>query len=118
MREEATEIRRRHAMHFLAVAQAAEPELQQAEQATWFNRLEREHDNLRAAVRWLLESNDAELALRLAGALGRFWEVRGFLSEGQHWLDRSLERAGAAQPPASARAPPASALRLATAAIR
>ncbi len=104
VREEATEIRRRHAMHFLAVAQAAEPELQQAEQATWFNRLEREHDNLRAAVRWLLESNDAELALRLAGALGRFWEVRGFLSEGQHWLDRSLERAGAAQPPASARA--------------
>jgi predicted ATPase/class 3 adenylate cyclase len=100
---EATEIQRRHAAHFLALAEAAEPELHKTQQATWLNRLEWEHDNLRAAVRWSLESNDAEPALRLAGALGRFWEVRGFLSEGQRWLDRALDLAVAAQPPVSAR---------------
>jgi predicted ATPase/class 3 adenylate cyclase len=100
---EATEIQRRHAMHFLALAEAAEPELQRAQQATWFDRLEREHDNLRAAARWSLESHDAELALRLGRALERFWEVRGFLSEGQHWLDRALDLAAGTQPPVSAR---------------
>jgi predicted ATPase/class 3 adenylate cyclase len=105
-RGEATETRRRHATHFLALAELAEPELQKARQAMWFNRLEREHDNLRAALRGSLESGDVELGLRLAAALGRFWEVRGFLSEGQHWLDRALALA-ASDPrpaPASARA--------------
>jgi predicted ATPase/class 3 adenylate cyclase len=101
---EAAEIRRRHAEHFLALAEAAEPELHKAQQAAWLNRLEREHDNLRAAVRWSLERHEAELGLRLAGALGRFWEVRGFLSEGQSWLDRALALAVPDPPPAVARA--------------
>jgi predicted ATPase/class 3 adenylate cyclase len=103
---EASDVRRRHATHFLALAEVAEPELQKARQATWFDRLEREHDNLRAAMHWSLESGEEELGLRLAAALGRFWEVRGFLSEGQHWLDRALALATSDPRPrlASARA--------------
>ena len=57
-------------------------------------RLERELDNLRAALGWLLERGDAgtspEMALRLAGALRRFWEVRGHVSEGWTFLERAL----------------------------
>ena len=63
-----------------------------ARQATWLERLEWEHDNLRAALTWALDRDQAEVGLRLVGALGRFWEVRGHFSEGQGWLERTLSR--------------------------
>jgi len=60
----------------------------------WLERLEREYDNLRAALRWCLERGEVrqniEMALRLAGALQWFWEVRGHWSEGQNFLERAL----------------------------
>ena len=80
----------RHAEYFLAFAEKAEPELNGPDQAAWLERLEREHDNLRAARRWLHESGQKEAGLRLAGALLRLWSTHGHLEEGQRWFEEAL----------------------------
>jgi predicted ATPase/class 3 adenylate cyclase len=98
---------REHALYFLALAEEAEPHLTGAKQIEWLDRLEGEHDNLRAALRWARERRDArdagdaeagEMELRLAGALWRFWYVRGYQSEGREQLAAVLsgghERSG------------------------
>lgn len=56
----------------------------------WWERIEDEHDNLRAALRWALETGEAETALRLVAALWQFWLARGYLREGRRWLDEAL----------------------------
>jgi predicted ATPase/DNA-binding CsgD family transcriptional regulator len=87
-------IREAHATYYLALAEQAEPHLSGPQHITWYERLEREHDNLRAALSWFLKpGSDAyrsELALRLGGALAQFWELRGYMREGRHWLERVL----------------------------
>ena len=83
-------IGRAHAMHFLALAGRAEPELWGSQAGRWLARLEREHDNLRAALGWLLARGEGELACYLAAALWRFWSLRGHLSEGRRWLEAAL----------------------------
>jgi predicted ATPase/class 3 adenylate cyclase len=87
-------MRQAHALYYVALAEKAEPELGGPQQAVWLERLEQEHDNLRAALRWSLErgaeGHSSEIALRLAGALRRFWEVRGHWSEGWTFLERAL----------------------------
>jgi predicted ATPase len=92
---EAHATRAAHAAYYLALAEQAEPQLDGHEQLSWVERLEREHDNLRTALSWLLEPGSAgeskELALRLAAALWRFWLVHGHVSEGRHWLERALD---------------------------
>ena len=84
-----------HATYYLRLAEEAEPQLRVPQQVSWFERLEREHDNLRATLSWLLEQGAAgqitELALRLGGVLALFWWVRGYISEGRHWLEQALE---------------------------
>ena len=87
-----------HARYFLELAERAAPELVGRMQRAWFLRLEQEVGNLRAAFRWLLERGEDELALRLAGALGYFWEVRGYLREGQQALEEALARTPRADP--------------------
>jgi predicted ATPase/DNA-binding CsgD family transcriptional regulator/DNA-binding transcriptional regulator YiaG len=88
--------RQAHAQYYLQLAEEAESHLFGAEQEHWFDRLERELENLRAALNWSMEPGreEAELrgetALRLAGALVRFWTVRGPESEGRSWLERAL----------------------------
>jgi DNA-binding CsgD family transcriptional regulator/tetratricopeptide (TPR) repeat protein len=62
----------------------------------WLERLEAEHDNLRAALSWTLGRREAEPALRLAGALWRFWTTRGYYEEGRRWFDGALEKGGRA----------------------
>jgi predicted ATPase len=88
--DEADALCRRHAEHFLALAEQAEPKLTGSEQEEWLKRLEREHDNLRAALSWAIERQEAELAQRLGGALWRFWYMQGYLSEGRSWLGQAL----------------------------
>jgi len=89
---EAEEIRRLHAEHLLALAEQGESKLREAEEAAWLERLDREHDNLRAALSWALESEETELGLRLAGGLWRFWFMRGHYNEGRRWLEEALAR--------------------------
>lgn len=88
--QEADAVRRLHAQCYLALAERAEPELLGARQTEWLERLEVEHDNLRAALSWFFERGEAEANLRLAGALGEFWRVRGHLREGLWWLEAAL----------------------------
>jgi predicted ATPase/DNA-binding CsgD family transcriptional regulator len=102
--EDAETWRRRHAEYYLALAEQAAPELLGPQQGIWLERLEREHDNLRAALGRALECDEVALGLRLAAALGHFWEVRGHLSEGQGWLERALSRWPEAPAPARAEA--------------
>ena len=77
--------RARHAAYFLALAEQAGPELRRADQARWLDRLERERDNLRTALDWLLARGRMGEAARLGQALYRFWWVRGHHAEGRHW---------------------------------
>src|SRR5918995_3847157 len=86
----ADEVQGRHAAFFLALAEEAEPELAGPQQGLWAERLEGEHDNLRAALSYVLERGEAELALRFGGALWRFWFDGGHLSEGVRWLEQAL----------------------------
>ncbi len=90
------DIQRRHAVYYLTLVEAAEPELSKPEQKQWLERLEVEHDNLRAALEWLLaqRQREAALALRLTGALWKFWHIRGYNTEGRRWIERTLAQSG------------------------
>lgn len=86
-----------HANYFLALAERAEPEYGGAQQALWLDRLEREHDNLRAALQWSLEHGETgedetagSLALRLGTALRRFWLVHAHAQEGRDFMEQAL----------------------------
>jgi predicted ATPase/class 3 adenylate cyclase len=86
-----TEVERRHAEHLLALAEEAAPQLRwTGSPGDWLDRLEREHDNMRAALDWLTSTGETQLALRLAGALYRFWVMRGHLAEGGRRLEDAL----------------------------
>jgi len=85
---------RRHCEWFLQLAEQAEPHVLGSEQLEWCERLERDMENLRAALTWSLAQTDhanAERALRLARALVWFWTNRGYWNEAHTWLERSLE---------------------------
>jgi non-specific serine/threonine protein kinase len=93
---EAAVVRGRHQDWFLVLVEAAAPKLQGPEQSAWLARLAREHDNLRAALRWSVERGAAEPGLRIAtvlgavGARGGLWYLNGHLSEGRAWLEALL----------------------------
>jgi predicted ATPase/class 3 adenylate cyclase len=91
---EASAIKERHARAFLALAEEAESHLTDRDQATWLDRLELDHDNLRAALAWAAQEHDAEFALRLAGAVWRFWQFRGHIHEARQRLDAILAMPG------------------------
>jgi predicted ATPase/DNA-binding XRE family transcriptional regulator len=87
---EADAARRRHAAWYLGLAEQAAPALAGPDVMAWLARLDADHDNLRAALRWSLDQGDGPAALRLAGALGRYWAHRGHLSEGRQWCAEAL----------------------------
>ncbi len=100
-------VQNRHLHYYLALAEDAVQKLRGAEQQAWLDRLEREHDNLRAALRWSQTKRQRlEAGLRLVGALWWFWSIRGHLSEGRSWIEGLLrhESVATAEMQAHARA--------------
>jgi predicted ATPase/class 3 adenylate cyclase len=89
-------LRRRHGELFLGLALEAEPHLTAEDQGEWLERCDVEHPNIRAALRWAIESGEADRAQEAAGALWRFWQQRGHLSEGRGWFDKVLNMPGGA----------------------
>ncbi|HEY0069991.1 MAG TPA: tetratricopeptide repeat protein [Chloroflexia bacterium] len=87
---ESDKVRRWHAEYYLAMTEAAESELRGSRQQEWLARLEAEHENLRAVLDWSLGGGEAALGVKLAGAIWRFWWMRGYITEGRRWLDMAL----------------------------
>ncbi|WP_234102104.1 ATP-binding protein, partial [Streptomyces venezuelae] len=80
-----------HTAHFTALAETAEPKLRSAEQLPWIERVERDLDNIRAALHRTLVTSPAETAaLRLVFAMGWFWWLRNYRPEGLGWVDRAV----------------------------
>jgi predicted ATPase/class 3 adenylate cyclase len=101
---EAEKIGRRHAKYFLELAEQAEPGLWAAQTDVWLPRLDPEETNFRAALSWAIARGDAELAVRLAGSLFPFWEIRARQGEARVWLSRALALDGAVPPSCRAKA--------------
>ena len=83
-------VRHRHAGFYLALAEEAEPALLGPQQLSWLQRLDAERDNLRAAMTWAAEEDEADVGLRIGAALWRYWQLRGSDSEGRERLERLL----------------------------
>jgi predicted ATPase/DNA-binding SARP family transcriptional activator len=94
----AAETHDRHCRHYLALVERAEPELLTRGEAEWLPRLDAEVDNLRAALEWSLTQGEPASGLRLAGLLGRFWEIRNSPAEGLRWIEAALNQAGYGAP--------------------
>ncbi len=93
-------VRDAHAAHFLRLAAAARRRMEGPARPAALDLVEREQDNLRAALTWAVERGDAETALRLAAELARFWVVLGRVGELRGWLGRALAMDGPSSPPA------------------
>lgn len=92
---EVAEVERRHAGYFLDLAEKAERSFAGAEQAAWTRRLRAEYDNFRAVLHWSQsEGGDLDTGVRLAGMLGWFWRVSGYIAEGRDQLAGLLARVG------------------------
>ena len=89
-RDERDEIHLRHARRYLALVEAAEPELVGPGQIAWLARLDEEADNVWAALAWSVEHREQELAMRIAGALPRYWSLRGHAAEARLRLEPLL----------------------------
>jgi non-specific serine/threonine protein kinase len=87
-------VRRAHAAHYLALVEERALAVYGPQGAAWLGRLEREHDNFRAALAWARERGETELGLRLAASLGPFWFVRGYRTEGRAWVEGLLAQGG------------------------
>ena len=101
---EAPHARQAHADHFLLLAEEAVPALDGPLLTFWLDRLEQEHDNVRAALHFLVEAGQETMALRLCSALERFWVVRGYRNEGLTFLGRALEGSAEVAPSVRAKA--------------
>lgn len=88
------ELRVRHARYFLTLAETAHPSIRGASESVVLARLDQEHDNLRAALAWSISEGEGDIALRLCAALWEFWQLRGHLTEGRHWLAQALSVSG------------------------
>jgi tetratricopeptide (TPR) repeat protein len=98
---DAGDVRQRHALVMLALAEQAEPELRRASLRRWQGRLRVEEENLRTALRWAVDGGDVEVGLRTAGAIWDFWHYWAELREGIGWLDALLAQPAAAAPSAA-----------------
>jgi predicted ATPase/class 3 adenylate cyclase len=94
--DEAVVVRERHAEYFLALAEAADPGFRGPDLYERMGGTQLEHDNLRAALTWALETDQGEIALRLVSALWRFWQMHGDLTAGRRWVGQALALPSAA----------------------
>jgi predicted ATPase/class 3 adenylate cyclase/Tfp pilus assembly protein PilF len=101
---EAEELRRRHAKYFFSLVEGEAGTIRGGWRPEWFQLLEDEQDNFRAALSWSLESDEVEFGLRLAAALQPFWHRRGHYGEGRRWLEAVLAKDGPASAVARAKA--------------
>ncbi|HLI09352.1 MAG TPA: LuxR C-terminal-related transcriptional regulator [Ktedonobacteraceae bacterium] len=90
MSGEAELVRNAHMEYYIELAEVAKLELKREGQSPWLERLQMEQDNLREAFRWIVEQEEVEGALRLGGALWRFWYTCGYSNEGRRWLERAV----------------------------
>ena len=99
-------VREAHAMYFLELSERADLDLSASDSPERLDRLEQEHDNLRAAMHWSLEDIERreQIALRMGGALRSFWYVRGYLSEGLDFLERAMMGSNEVEEPTRAAA--------------
>jgi predicted ATPase len=95
-RAETDDVRRRHAHHVLRLAEASETRLLSVEHDRWLRRITVEEENVRGALRWSIDRDEADAGLRTAAALWRFWHIRGELREGRRWLESLLALPSAA----------------------
>jgi predicted ATPase/transcriptional regulator with XRE-family HTH domain len=89
--EEVEVMRRAHAEQMLTLSAVAPVGMRAGSDARWLAKLEREHDNIRAALGWALERNEAELSLRLGVGFAPFWWARGYYGEGRRWMARVVD---------------------------
>ena len=105
--DEAEGLHRAHALYYLALAEAVQPEASPEMFDEWLTVLEREHDNLRAALRWAIRHREVDTGTRLGLMMWRFWSENFHLGEGRRWLEAVLElgepEGGVARPTPSAR---------------
>jgi predicted ATPase/transcriptional regulator with XRE-family HTH domain len=101
---ESEEIAQRHALHYLKLAEDAEPNLVRAGHHVWFQRLHLERGNMRSGMAWTIDSGETVLALRYTAALWRYWRQAGEFAEGRRWSDAALAMPGAAKPSLRAKA--------------
>jgi tetratricopeptide (TPR) repeat protein len=99
---EVEEVQRKHAQYYLTLAEATQPQVSVPwDEVDWwskFTRIEREYDNLRAALGWGVQNLEVETGARLAIALWWFWIERGYLSDGRRWMETILALDGAQGP--------------------
>jgi hypothetical protein len=89
--DELERVRDTYAAYYLRLAEDAESALRGAEQGNWAERPEQDRENIRATLQWLVDRHKIEQALRMGTALLQFWLLRGYLSEGRHFLEQALE---------------------------
>jgi tetratricopeptide (TPR) repeat protein len=87
---EADSVRRAHAVYYLGQVEERAFAMFGPGGTTWMRRLEREHDNFRAALGWARRRGETELGLRLASSLGPFYTVKGYYTEGRGWVEGLL----------------------------
>ena len=90
-----TELRRRHALAYLTLAETAAPHLPGGDQPRWLDRLRLDHANLRASLRWSIDTGDVEVAFRLLAGLWRYWQLDGHLAEGASLAEEAMALPGA-----------------------
>jgi len=93
------EIRDRHLMYLLDIAEEADEEIHGPNQIEWMERIEREHANFQIALEWSVSTQKTEAALRLLGALGWTWWIRGHYSETRAWFNQIRNLPGLADHP-------------------
>lgn len=84
--------RRRHWTYYSQLVEAIEPGPKEPDLPSWMKLLEEEHDNLRAALKWALEQDEVDVALGMAGAVWKLWQIHGHVEEGVEWMKTILGR--------------------------